>query len=75
MTLTRHIEDPIDNYLLSNSPGPSFYSINHTSQHSLSTLISPMTPDLRTQNQSQKEKSLYTLLPNCFSKEGSISIN
>lgn len=30
MMLTRHIENATDNYLLSNSPGSSFYSLNHT---------------------------------------------
>lgn len=58
MNLIRHREDPIDNYLLSNSPGSSYYSLNHTSQHVLRLfLISSMIPDLKIQ--SQTEKSLY----------------
>lgn len=76
MNLTRHIEDPTDNYLLSKTPRSSYYSLNHTSQHSLSKLISPMTLNLWNPKPKSKEKIiLNTSLANCFSKERPISIN
>lgn len=64
MNLTKHREDPIDNFLLSNSPSLSYYSLKHTSYYSLKYvlrlfLISPLIPDLKIQNESQMKKLLY----------------